>query len=105
MFIKTLEGQIHEVNIEEVYIKPFYSKENIRCYTLCSNKHNNEIILAEYPDRTIAKHMLHILIHCDGLDIQQEILPYISLKEDLLFSASFKLRQAKEKFKKEQEWE
>ncbi|HBJ1686103.1 TPA: hypothetical protein LA468_003321 [Clostridium botulinum] len=105
MLIKTLEGQIHEVNIEEVYIKPFYLKNKIHCYALCNNEGNTEVVLAEYPDRTIAKHMLHILIHCDGLDIQQEILPYVSLREDLLLSASFKLRKAKEKFKKEQEWE
>ncbi|AXG97796.1 hypothetical protein [Clostridium botulinum] len=105
MIIKTLEGQIHKVNIEEVYIKPFYLKNKIHCYALCSNEDNNEVVLAEYTDRTIAGHMLHLLIHCSALDVPHEILPYVSLQEDLLLSASFKLRKAKEKFKKEQEWE
>ncbi|NEZ47835.1 hypothetical protein FDF74_11645 [Clostridium niameyense] len=104
MLIKTLDGKRVNVEIENTYIKPFYNRNNaVDTYSICSNENNKEVVLASYSDITIAKHMRHLLISCKELKgLTHQVMSEVDLAEDLFLSASYKLRQAKEKYKEEE---
>lgn len=102
MLIKSLQGEVYDVDLEEVYVKPKYSGDIIKGYVLCSNKRNQEVIIAEYGDKVIAKHMLHILKLYGDVGLEVSVLREVDLASDLWLQANERLRRAKEiYFKKE----
>lgn len=103
MIIKTLSENLVDVNLGGLYIKPFYDENNnVLKYAICSNEKNVESVLGAYSDRTIAKHMLHILQLCQDSPITVDMLSELNLCYDLLASAEYKLNRVKAKSKKKE---
>lgn len=102
MLIKSLQGAIYDVDLDEVYVKPKYNGDLIDGYVLCSNKRNQEVIIAEYRDKVIAKHMLHILKLYGDVGLEVQVLHEIDLANDLWLQANERLRRAKEIYLKKE---
>lgn len=101
MKIKSLEGKILDVDLSEVYIKPFYRGKNIESYAICSNESNVEVVLGTYTSKVIAKHMVHLLEVSSRLEgFALQMLPEVNLAEDLWVTASYRLTKAREEAKK-----
>lgn len=98
MLIKSLQQKVYNVNLAEVYIKPFYNGDIVKNYAICSNERNNEVVLAEYSDRIIANHMVHLLQLYENMSFPVDMLTEIRLAEDLWLAANCRLNNAKESY-------
>ncbi|WP_125152422.1 hypothetical protein [Clostridium rectalis] len=96
MLIKNLKNRIFNVGFEELYIKPFYSLEKIDCYAICVNKKNFEEVIVIYKDKTITKHMLHLLSLYQDYNLETIILTEVQLAQDLLLQSKMRLEKAQE---------
>lgn len=95
MIIKTLTGEEYNVDFTELYIKPFYQGDKVSKYCICNNERNTEIILAEYVNLTVAKHMLHLMGIFTNSSLPVLARQEIDLCEDLWVAATCRLEKAR----------
>jgi hypothetical protein len=95
MIIKTLTGKEYNVAFDELYIKPFYEGDKVTKYCICNNERNTEIILADYSNLTVAKHMLHLMATFLDSSLPVNIRREIDLCEDMWVAATYRLEKAR----------
>lgn len=105
MLIQNLKGKVIDVNLGEVYIKPFYTGNKVTSYGLCSNENNEEIILETYANSLIARYMMKILELSRDFSFPVELLPEVRLAEDLVLQANARLLAVKRNYLKKQKEE
>lgn len=95
MIIKTLTGEEYNVAFDEIYIKPFYEGDKVTKYCICNNERNTEIILADYSNLTVAKHMLHLMATFLDSSLPVSVRREIDLCQDLWVAATYRLEKVR----------
>lgn len=95
MIIKTLTGEEYNVAFDEIYIKPFYEGDKVAKYCICNNERNTEIILADYSNLTVAKHMLHLMATFLDSSLPVNVRREIDLCEDMWLAATYRLEKVR----------
>ncbi|KZL88497.1 hypothetical protein [Clostridium magnum] len=95
MIIKSLEGQVFNVVVDELYLKPTYRDDSVCSWTICSNEKNQELVLGVYSKKRIAGQMLHILELCANKLIETSLISEEQLCQDIYFQAMERLNKAK----------